>query len=228
MTRYLRLLFALVLMVSCAAESFDVSAASRRGRKRPYRCGVTRVVDCPIEGCGGDAKLNVNKNRTDRPVDTEDWTIGRILALDVDSPTTWKRGQDRYGVEALGEGRSVRVEAFLTHANVTGTPETTNCRLNGERNNDYHLLLVGRKNDRNQKGVVAEITPRLREAGWTIAKLRKLASKRTRVRVSGYLLFDSAHTQPALTYRGTAWEIHPVTRFEIETKGGWVGLEDVE
>lgn len=218
----------LALLASCVGDGLALSAAPKRPRARRVTCGITRIIDCPAEGCGGDAKLNVSKNREDIPTSVEDWTIGRILALDSDTPTTWKRGQNRDAVIALGEGTAIRVEAFLVHANVTGTPESTNCRLSGARDNDYHLLLVSRATDGKRKGVVVEITPRLRPAAWSIAKLRRLARDRKRVRVTGYLLFDSAHPQPSLSYRGTAWEIHPVTSFEVETSSGWVDLEIVE
>jgi hypothetical protein len=82
--------------------------------------------------------------------------------------------------------------------------------------------------------VTAEITPRLRKAGWELRKLRRLARDRAYVRATGWLMLDTFHLTHRALRRSTNWEIHPVTKFEVCTTtraqciagNGWVDLED--
>jgi hypothetical protein len=77
-----------------------------------------------------------------------------------------------------------------------------------------------------------EITPRFCPDGWTLEKLKKLARRKAFVRVQGWQLYDSMHTG-TFSWRGTSWEIHPVTKFEVctgskqgcEQGSGWTLLE---
>lgn len=55
------------------------------------------------------------------------------------------------------------------------------------------------------------------------------------MKVTGWLMFDSRHTKiTESTPRATAWEVHPVTDFEVcddtraacDNEQGWVELED--
>lgn len=100
-----------------------------------------------------------------------------------------------------------------------------------------------------KRSLTAEITPRLRPDGWTIAKLRKLvregsvpadASDTTTnvkrpfayVRVTGWAMLDTQHISKPIDRRSN-WELHPVTKFEIctitiascDAGQGWSPLE---
>ena len=43
-----------------------------------------------------------------------------------------------------------------------------------------------------------------------------------KVRVSGWLMFDQEHLDKIGTRRLTAWEIHPITKIEIQRLGLWI------
>ncbi|MEQ1644306.1 MAG: hypothetical protein ABL959_12745 [Pyrinomonadaceae bacterium] len=101
-----------------------------------------------------------------------------------------------------------------------------------------------------KRSLTAEITPRLRPDGWTIAKLRKLvreggvpsddAAPATAavklpfayVRVTGWAMLDTQHISKPIDRRSN-WELHPVTKFEVctstiaicNTGQGWTSLE---
>jgi hypothetical protein len=89
---------------------------------------------------------------------------------------------------------------------------------------------------RRDEIIITEITQWFREAVsvWTTANLGQFASYRngyggsmqgppTRVRVYGWLFYDDPHSGDGSvgTWRGTAWEIHPVTRIEVFENVNW-------
>ena len=217
-----------------AGLAFTVLAPAAGGQRRRKQPCVSTLAQCDADGCGGDAKLNAKKNITQAATGAEDWMISQVIALNEESPESWSSGRDRGELEELGEGEAVRVKGYLIDAFVTRTPESTNCFLRGTENNDFHLNLVRRSDLDKSQSVVAEITPRFRPSGWDITKLQALADARRYVRVTGYLMFDSAHPG-ASNHRATAWEIHPVTRFEAcvstvtrcnqDAAGAWRRLE---
>jgi len=127
------------------------------------------------------------------------------------------------------------VEGFLAMAK-DGGKEGVNCG-SGTRL-DTHLELVStdaedpKTNRRNH--VVAEVTPWFHEAipSWSTNALGAFASyvggysganhgPPTKIRVFGYLFYDEAHATGASQWRGTAWEVHPVTRIEVWKDGVW-------
>lgn len=199
----------------------------------PSCTGITSLSDCPDTGCGnGDGLLNQKKNRTDdTPDNIQTRTLSQIRAFS--QPTSWTRNQSRASI-AFREDRGVVVKAYLRDARTSGS-ETTNCKLGGQDNNDFHLDLVGTKNAAKSTAVTAEITPRLRRSGWDFGKLDFLGEEKYYVRVTGWYTLDTMHIANPIV-RATNWEIHPVTKFEVCTltkfkcdQGqGWVLLEDFE
>src|SRR5262249_51489594 len=101
--------------------------------------------------------------------------------------------------------------------------EATNCELADPNDVDWHLWVLPSADSLRRASVVAEITPRLRtkHAGWTLAKLDRIAHDRMPVRVSGWTLFDPDHPEQLALTRGTLWEIHPITRIEVQVNGSW-------
>lgn len=204
---------------------------------KPWKCcGATNVSQCPAEGCGGDPKLNLRKNITTipNPATVEDWEFNDML--NVTFPASWSSGADRSILKNWGEGKAIRIKARLkTAKGYSSGKESTNCNLKLTENNDFHLVLTRVKNKPEEQSITAEITPRLKPDGWTLAKLRDLASRQTYVRVTGYLMFDSQHAGDAVPRRYTHWEIHPVSKFEVctvtkaqcDVGNGWVLLEDM-
>ena len=203
---------------------------------KPWKCcDATTAAECPVQGCGGDPELNKKKNLTaiPDPATVEDWQFNDML--DVIFPESWSSGMDRDLLEGWGEGTAVRIKARLKKvAKYSSGKESTNCNLKLQENNDYHLVLTRVKNKPESQSITAEMTPRLRPAGWTFTKLKELAEVQTYIRVTGYLMLDTQHIGDAHPVRYTHWEIHPVTAFEVCTMTkakcddgeGWINLED--
>jgi len=45
------------------------------------------------------------------------------------------------------------------------------------------------------------------------------------VRISGWLMLDPEHRNHLNKYRGTLWEVHPITRIEVQQDSTWVLLD---
>jgi hypothetical protein len=190
------------------------------------------LIDCPAEGCGGgDQLLNAKKNRLDPPQGTlQIMVFADFLHLEEERPDHWDENQPRDEAEQLGEDTPVVLAGFMIDAH-PGSPETCNCKLSGEENNDYHINLVERESDRLRDSIVVEMTPKMRAKipEWRLTTLTNLLNspKPPLVRVSGYLLFDSEHVNRSGGERATIWEIHPVTKFETCPGGGCDVSSDV-
>ena len=243
----MNLFVGIVAPICLISTSVNLEAATRPAKHRTLKHSAkacrTSLDQCPDQGCGGgDAKLNVKKNRTDAPAGAiESWTFEEIMHVEDERPTSWQTGQDRTVVEELGEDTPIALVGYMIGAH-PGSPETCNCKLSGEDNNDYHINLVEHKGDRSSSSVVVEMTPRVRlkHANWKLDKLtgRLDNSNPPVVRVTGYLLFDSEHVSRSGGERETIWEVHPVIKLEFctsgddpatcESSGTWQSLDDVE
>jgi len=241
-----KILVGIVAAICLISTSITLEAATRHAKVRTLKHSAkgcrTSLAQCPDQGCGGgDAKLNVKKNRTDVPTGAvESWTFEEIMHIEGERPTTWQTGQDRTAVEELGEDTPIALVGYMIGAH-PGSPETCNCKLSGEDNNDYHINLVEHKNDPATNSVVVEMTPRVRlnHPNWKLDKLtsRLDSSNPPVIRVTGYLLFDSEHVSRSGGERETIWEVHPVTKLEFctssddpgtcESSGTWQSLDDI-
>ena len=227
------LLFSLVIFLF--AFSVVDGQCYYKGKQKKKCCGATSIEECSKDGCGGDKLLNRRKNITTKPAeaDVEDWDFSKMTH--VKFPKSWVDGTPRTLLKTWGEGTPIRLSAFLRKAkNYTSGHESCNCHLRVEGNNDFHLVLVERKQQGEKRSITAEISPRIRPDGWTFSKLTSLAKVKNYVRVTGYLMFDSQHAGSSVPARLTHWEIHPVTSFEVCTltkaecdQGqGWIDLRD--
>ncbi len=122
-----------------------------------------------------------------------------------------------------------KIEGYVVKA-VHGGKETCNCDSPDSKDWDIHVELAGDPADaapnRENKRVIAEVTPRWRarlgQYG-TLSALQALAAGLKKVRVTGCMFFDADHAAesentkaPGKTvWRATAWEIHPITGFEV-------------
>jgi hypothetical protein len=129
---------------------------------------------------------------------------------------------------AASERRAVRVEAYVARATLSG-PEATNCHGEAAAYRDFHIWLTGSPTGDRTRSEIAEMTPRLRahHPGWELGRLGDVSRRRERVRVGGWLLLDQEHPDQIGRTRGTIWEIHPVTSFEVFRGGRWVALDDL-
>ena len=121
--------------------------------------------------------------------------------------------------------RAARVEGYVVSV-AAGPLELTNCYIPGRR--DTHVHIGTHPNSPPTEQLVLETTPRMedwaRRQGWDwSAKSLKRNLEGRRVRFEGWLFFDVSHAGESENiapgrpgnWRATAWEIHPVTRFEI-------------
>jgi hypothetical protein len=160
--------------------------------------------------------LNDNKNRTDVPAN--------YVTIGWDQLKSLPAGR----VSDL-QGAAVSVVGFLSHKiNVENkSGESTNCHLKGNDEVDWHMYLTSSPAQGMADAVIVETTPRTRPSHkWTTAMLAPLIDSNTQVRISGWLIYDFEHTPVIGKQRATVWEVHPVTRIEVQKNGQWVNLDD--
>jgi len=134
---------------------------------------------------------------------------------------------DRAPLVALGEGTRVTLIGYVADSAGEG-PETVNCGL-GAKNaagaplHDIHISIVDGPAITNKcLGIVAEMIPHHRPDDWTTKILKQVKTSNRQIRVTGNLMFDSAHTpcigDKALAgdpSRASLWEVHPIYTFEV-------------
>ena len=124
--------------------------------------------------------------------------------------------------------QAVDVEGYVAEVKPGGI-ESCNCHAVGLDVRDTHIDLTGDPmHDDPTRHVIVEVTPAWRRAmarrglDWTTRGLRRDLLGRW-VRVRGWLFFDSEHADEAENtapgrerdWRGTAWEVHPVTSIQV-------------
>src|SRR5262249_39984018 len=149
--------------------------------------------------------LNSNKNRTDVPGDSDYVDI----AWDDLKGLPSNRKNDFVGAP-------VRVVGFLSHrvkVENDGSGESTNCHLLGDNEVDWHIYFTKVSAQPISQAIIIETTPRTRpQHSWTTDMLSPLVDSQARVRISGWLMYDSEHVNVIGTQRATVWEVHPITR----------------
>src|ERR1044071_7368822 len=173
---------------------------------------------CPAGGAAvtpGGREFASLKNRTVVPK-AEDFDEG------VSLEALLRPGEDR---GRWSESRAGRIEGYVVEV-VSGGVEAANCYSYRER--DVHIHVAPRPGAPRTEWLVVEATPRARRSAaergldWSAKALRDELVGR-RCRFEGWLLFDREHagesenTAPGArgNWRGTAWELHPVTRIEV-------------
>jgi hypothetical protein len=176
-------------------------------------CGPTGDATKPVPKA-----LNTNKNRTDVPGDSDYVDIGWNDLANLPS--------DRINDFVSAP---VRVIGFLSHKiNVenSGSGESTNCHLTGLDEVDWHIYLTNSSAQQISDAIIVETTPRTRpQHKWTTAMLAPFVDSQTQVRISGWLMYDSEHIGVIGTQRATVWEVHPITKIEVQNNGQWVDLD---
>ena len=180
---------------------------------------------CPPQGDGGDAQLNLRKNR----IDTAAWQpvpLANLISLPFPrtvekAPRADWSASDAASV-AVNEGRPVIAEGYLLLLRHEG-PESPNCHDAGER--DYHTWFAASSTDSRAHSLIAELTPRVvaRNLGWGDQKAI-LALKGAHVRIAGWLMLDQEHPEQLNRTRATLWEIHPIMQVQVQRGGKWFDL----
>lgn len=205
--------------------------------------GVRTIAKCPVTGCAEDPQsaeglLNRLKNRQARGARPKQLTfadfqklqeqaddlVGQQVHLKLERADRDKLRNLRVSNGVVAEGSFVKVVGFIAsrpappHAT---SKESVNCRLTGQVNNDFHISIVERAGATEFDGVVVEMIPQPRPAGWTVPKLKKVGPRK--VLITGSLLYDNEHVVNAnrrkpiggQPKRFSLWEIHPVKDFFV-------------
>lgn len=179
-----------------------------------------RFAGCPPEGSARnhDAQfLNTLKNRTATPAASD--IDPRVTLAALLAPGPDRRRWDWH--------RAATIEGWVVSVRM-GSVESCNCDATTPELRDTHIALAPDPDTPENGQVVVEVTPRWRDrmahagADWATTALRRTLY-RHRVRVTGWLLFDRSHLEQSenmrpgnpRNWRGTAWEIHPITAIEV-------------
>lgn len=202
-------------------------AAQRAGRhhRRASDGPAVSPQSCPPEGKGGDPLLNRQKNRDSDPARVEALDFEKFAALPVQR-FAQKLPRARWPAwlakeVGLHEQRAVSLAGYIMAVKSEGA-ESANC---GEPTlHDVHLSLAPVPDAPKSQWVVVEMTPRGRDrhGEWHLKRLKGLAKRHEKVRVSGWLMFDQEHVDMSGKNRLTPWEIHPITKIEIQRLGLWI------
>ena len=202
------------------------------------------LAACPTHGCAAPGSTHALLNQTKRAIPQQ--TQPTVLTLD-DFETLQHVADQRLGEQqknltaqkrtklrnlpvpagTVSEGALVEVRGFVVglpnrpSANKSG--ESVNCRLRGERDNDFHIPVARRWTHSEFRSIVVEMVPQDRPARWTIDRLQEVAQQGRQVRVRGQLFYDNEHVvndepdhpiggQPK---RFSLWEVHPITEFMV-------------
>lgn len=194
---------------------------------KTFHCQSIASVDtcaCPVEGNAKSVhlrELNTLKNRSNLPA-----------KKDIDSTVTLaqllKAGDDKH---RWSNKSAAKITGYVSQVKPGGM-ETTNCKSKDKNLRDTHIeIVLTPMTDGKNKSLIIEITPRIRKImadkgiDWSTATISKKYLGRF-VEVEGWLLFDLEHANMAentnpgniKNWRGTAWEIHPVTDIKIAEK----------
>ena len=185
------------------------------------------LIENGTEVCGptGDTAnptaraLNTDKNRTDVPGESDYVDIGWSDLENLPS--------DRVSDFVSAPVRTVGYLSHKINVENQGSGESTNCHLTADNEVDWHIYLTDSSAQPISQAIIVETTPRTRpQHRWTAAMLTPLVDSQTKVRISGWLMYDTEHIGAIGTQRDTVWEIHPITKIEVQRNGQWVNLDD--
>jgi hypothetical protein len=171
----------------------------------------------------------------------EEITVQTLVDLQANTHVPSGQGKeptDRSALTALGEGKLVRIKAYLDEAHFAdlGSGETVNCNGATTSLNDIHMALLAAPDAQECESVSAEILPHYRPDTWNQigndetynSSTKKYTSnpavdsrlKAHPYRITGQLFFDASHQVcPCGTkcspIRASLWEIHPVYGIEV-------------
>ena len=176
------------------------------------------ALNCPKVGIALTSRareLHRLKNRTALPVEAD-------LDQRVTLNELLKPGDDanRWSIQ-----RAAKIDGYVIDV-AYARPEATNCFSPCRR--DIHILVGKRKEAAKNEQVIVEITPNFRD--WATSKGLDWSEQTLQAELvghwcefEGWLYFDIGHTDQSentspgnpTNWRGTAWELHPVTKFRV-------------
>ena len=200
-----------------------IGAKVRRARVYVLWCLAAALSLSGCATCGIDVFLtpgkrafNALKNRTAIPVAADFDTRASLEAM-------LAPGDDR---DRWSPSRAAAIDGYIVRVHDAG-PESANCFAPARL--DAHIEIGTRADAPPNQRLIVEVTPPMRDwaaqrgVDWSTATLQRELTGR-RVRVEGWLLFDSEHDEEAENtrpghrdnWRATAWEIHPVTSMTVQ------------
>src|SRR4051812_3318436 len=168
--------------------------------------------DCPRIGIAFTSKsrnLHRLKNRTGTPLESD---FDPRVTLDE----LLRPGDDR---SRWSTDRAARIQGQVLDV-AYARPEATNCFSPCRR--DLHIVVANRAGAPKNEQVVVEVTPNVRNAGWSDKTLEAELVGHW-CEFEGWLFFDEGHADQseninphdATNWRATAWELHPVVRITV-------------
>ena len=208
MVCFLRSMIRILLVVLCACASMHAQP----------------VFDtCGMEGSAvrSDVRLlNQKKNRYDLPsLDQINRNVDFVTLL-----------TSRENPRSFREGDAIEIVAYIEEIKL-GAIESVNCGSKDAWHRDAHIELTINPMQTGVKEhlLIAEVTPRLRQimrergVDWSQQALVDKFKGRW-VKVRGWAFYDAMHDYESAgsgssrIWRGSPWEIHPVTSIEVTTK----------
>jgi hypothetical protein len=203
-------------------------------------CGLTGKATAPAKSKLQNAvKDNFCAGSGGTP--PEEFTPQKLI--DLQAATTVPSGfrkepSDRQPLTDLGEGKLVRMKAFLVEAHHAdlGGGETVNCNGGTESQNDIHMAMGATTDTQECDSVSAEISPHYRPKSWDEIGHYERFNQSTKkyvpdpamdarlrahpYRITGQLFFDASHKvcpcgTTCTPVRASLWEIHPVYAIEV-------------
>ena len=219
----------MLLLALIAALIWYANSAKKISPVRELAVAPETIGGFDVDGTGGDALLNREKNRYTTPLDIEDMTVAQIEAIPasvLDESERKKRmnwaGPAEDYVEKE-ERRGVRVTGYLIRAKESGDES---CNGYSEALHDYHIWISDAPTSDKASGMIVEVTPRWKSVRpqWQLRTFEKLSNDHAKVRVTGWLMWDEEHPDEVGKSRGTQWEIHPVTNVEVYSGDNWLPI----
>jgi hypothetical protein len=248
-----RLFLGIVLLVPGAALA-QASFPDRCDNGSPLPFSAIEVKHPIDQSCGLEGKntaaanshiQNKVKNNFCAPAPGgQPESITPQTLIDLQASTTipsgyMKEPSDRKPLHDLGEGKLVRMKAFLIEAHHAdlGSGESVNCNGGKELDNDIHIAFGAQADSQECDSVTAEISPHYRPDSWneighfeifnsTTKKYTPNPAMASRLqahpyRITGQLFFDASHApcpcnktcSPPI--RASVWEIHPIYGIEV-------------
>jgi hypothetical protein len=171
-------------------------------------------AQCPVKGDKDNLKfqhLDSLKNRIDSSKVISNITLDDVLKTGDDT----KRFNVKQYVKLIGYVIMVK----------DGGSETCNCHSKDKKDLDIHIEIALNSTDDAKHAMIVEINRyvKILNPKYNTKDLKSLIGKK--VKVEGWLFFDSEHKQNAINtspngtniWRATCWEIHPVINI-IEIK----------
>ena len=215
---------------------FIVSSAFAAGERNtfdPRQFSTGKFHTCPPEGRARrfDPYLDALKNLDIPPpsVIRNRYTVTQLInALSSRLPKT-KFNRSRWSTTdqdtaAVWERHGVTVEGYLL-AVKRENEEACNCRSSTYV--DHHLWLAASPSASKAASIVVEVSPRTwpRQPNWSNAKtFRPIINAKTKVRITGWLMWDYEHKEQLDNTRRSLWEVHPIHSIQVLHGNRWIAL----